>query len=82
VHNRVRKTSAQQPEWEVPVVAPSSGIVQLVACGCAASTDFDAKLRKDPRDRRELVFGGEMQIATSTYHAYNHGLVLTGRMTF
>ena len=40
------------------------------------------KLRKDPRDRLGLVFGGGMQIATSTYHAYNHGLVLTGRITF
>ncbi len=40
------------------------------------------KLRKDPRDRLGLVFGGGMQIATSTYHAYNHGLVLTGRLTF
>jgi len=40
------------------------------------------KLRKDPGDRLGLVFGGGMQIATSTYHAYNHGLVLTGRMTF
>ncbi|HUZ96376.1 MAG TPA: hypothetical protein VMU57_15845 [Edaphobacter sp.] len=40
------------------------------------------KLRKDPRDRLGLVFGGGMQIATSTYHAYDHGLVLTGRLTF
>lgn len=27
--NRVRKTSAQQPGWVVPVIAPSSGLVQL-----------------------------------------------------
>lgn len=40
------------------------------------------KLRRDPRDRLGLVFGGGMQIATSSYHAYNHGLVLTGRITF
>lgn len=40
------------------------------------------KLRREPRDRLGLVFGGGMQIATSAYHAYNHGLVLTGRMTF
>lgn len=40
------------------------------------------KLRKDPKDRLGLVFGGGMQIATSTYHAYDHGLVLTGRITF
>jgi len=40
------------------------------------------KLRRDPTDRLGLVFGGGMQIATSTFHAYNHGLVLTGRLTF
>ncbi|MEO8735230.1 MAG: hypothetical protein ABI380_01690 [Edaphobacter sp.] len=40
------------------------------------------KLRKDPTDRLALVFGGGMQIAASTYHAYNHGLVLTGRIAF
>lgn len=40
------------------------------------------KLRRDSSDRLGLVFGGGMQIATSAYHAYNHGLVLTGRMTF
>jgi hypothetical protein len=27
--NRVRKTSAQQPGWAVPVITPSSGLVQL-----------------------------------------------------
>jgi hypothetical protein len=27
--DRVRKTSAQQPGWAVPVVAPTSGLVQL-----------------------------------------------------
>ena len=40
------------------------------------------KLRKNPADRLALVFGGGMQIATSTFHAYNHGLVLTGRIAF
>lgn len=40
------------------------------------------KLRRNPADRLALVFGGGMQIATSTYHAYNHGLVLTGRIAF
>jgi hypothetical protein len=40
------------------------------------------KLRKEPTDRLGLVFGGGMQIATSSFHAYNHGLVLTGRLTF
>lgn len=40
------------------------------------------KLRRNPKDRLGIVFGGGMQIATSSYHAYNHGLVLTGRMTF
>jgi hypothetical protein len=40
------------------------------------------KLRSDPRDRLALLFGAGMQIATSSYHGYNHGLVLTTRMTF
>ena len=40
------------------------------------------KLRGDPKDRLGLIFGGGMQIATSKYHSYNHGLVLTGRITF
>jgi hypothetical protein len=40
------------------------------------------KLRRDPKDRLAVVFGGGMQIATSTYHAYNHGLVLTVRIVF
>lgn len=40
------------------------------------------KLRHDPRDRLGLIFGTGMQIATSHYHSYNHGLVLTGRLTF
>ena len=40
------------------------------------------KFRKDPKDRLALIFGGAMQIATSHYHAYNHGLVITSRITF
>jgi len=40
------------------------------------------KLRSDPKDRLALLFGGGMQIATSSYHSYNHGLILTGRITF
>jgi len=40
------------------------------------------KLRQNPKDRLGLVFGGGMQIATSRYHSYNHGLVLTGRLSF
>jgi hypothetical protein len=40
------------------------------------------KLSREPANRLGLMFGGAMQIATSSYHSYNHGLVLTGRMTF
>ncbi|MFZ0774164.1 MAG: transporter [Candidatus Sulfotelmatobacter sp.] len=40
------------------------------------------KLERDPRNRVALVVGGGMQIATSQFHAYNHGLVLTARMLF
>jgi hypothetical protein len=40
------------------------------------------KLRKDPKDRLAFFFGGGMQIATSHYHAYNHELVFTSRISF
>lgn len=40
------------------------------------------KLERDPRNRLAVVVGGGMQIATSQFHAYNHGLVLTARMLF
>jgi len=40
------------------------------------------KLERDPRNRLALIFGGGMQIATTKFHTYNHGLVLTARMLF
>jgi len=40
------------------------------------------KFRQDPKDRLGLVLGTGMQIATSSFHSYNHGLVLTGRIVF
>jgi len=40
------------------------------------------KLERDPRNRLALVVGGGMQIATTHFHSYNHGLVLTARMLF
>jgi hypothetical protein len=40
------------------------------------------KLERDPRNRLALIFGGGMQIATTQFHTYNHGLVLTTRMVF
>src|SRR6266851_2654776 len=40
------------------------------------------KFRRDPKTRLGLVLGTGMQIATSSYHSYNHGLVLTGRIVF
>lgn len=40
------------------------------------------KLQSDPRSRLALVFGGGMQIATTQFHTYNHGLVLSARMLF
>jgi hypothetical protein len=36
----------------------------------------------DPKSRPGLAFGGGMQIATSHFHAYNHGMVLTARWIF
>ncbi len=40
------------------------------------------KLRSEPKDRMGLTFGAGVQIATSSYHAYNHALILTSRFTF
>lgn len=36
----------------------------------------------DPKARAGLAFGAGMQIATSHFHSYNHGLVLTARWLF
>jgi hypothetical protein len=40
------------------------------------------KIARDERNRLALVVGGGMQIATSQFHTYNHGLMLTARMLF
>ena len=40
------------------------------------------KLNHDPKSRLALVAGTGMQIATSSFHAYNHNLVLTSRIIF
>lgn len=40
------------------------------------------KLEHHPGNRLALVIGGGMQIATTQFHTYNHGLVLTTRMLF
>jgi hypothetical protein len=40
------------------------------------------KLEQNPRNRLALMLGGGMQIATSQFHTYNHGLVITTRMQF
>jgi hypothetical protein len=36
----------------------------------------------DPKARAGLAFGAGMQIATSHFHSFNHGLVLTARWVF
>lgn len=40
------------------------------------------KLKSDPRSRLALIFGGGMQIATTHFHTYNHGLIITTRILF
>lgn len=40
------------------------------------------KLQSEPTGRLALMFGAGMQVATSSYHSYNHGLVMTGRLAF
>jgi hypothetical protein len=36
----------------------------------------------NPKSRPGLAFGGGMQIATSHFHTYNHGLILTARWIY
>jgi hypothetical protein len=40
------------------------------------------RFKRDWQSHSALVFGGGMQIATSHFHTYNHGLVLTVRTLF
>jgi len=40
------------------------------------------KLKSNPGNRLALIFGAGEQIATSHYHAYNHGLIFTARLAF
>jgi hypothetical protein len=40
------------------------------------------KFRKDPKDRLALICGAGFQIATSTFHSYNHSVILTSRFAF
>ncbi|MGO9405255.1 MAG: transporter [Terriglobales bacterium] len=59
---------------------PNDGRVQNFVTPGVMLSKFN--LERDPRNRLALVFGGGMQIATSQFHTYNHGLVLTARMLF
>jgi len=40
------------------------------------------QLTREKSNRLGVIFGAGMQIATSSFHAYNHALVVTGRITF
>jgi hypothetical protein len=59
---------------------PNDGRVQNFVTPGMMVSKF--KLERDPRNRLALLFGGGMQIATSQFHTYNHGLALTARMLF
>ncbi len=59
---------------------PNDGRVQNFVTPGVMLSKF--KLERDSRNRLALVVGGGMQIATSQFHTYNHGLVLTARMLF
>ncbi|MES2391242.1 MAG: hypothetical protein V4555_06360, partial [Acidobacteriota bacterium] len=39
-------------------------------------------MTRDKANRLGVIFGAGMQIATSGFHAYNHALVITSRVTF
>jgi hypothetical protein len=59
---------------------PNDGKVQsFVSPGLMISK---LKFNSESRNRLALVFGAGMQIAVSHYHAYNHALSLTTRITF
>ena len=59
---------------------PRNGLIQNFVTPGLVVSKF--KLEKDPQNRVAVMFGGGMQIATSGFHTYNHGLVLTARMLF
>ncbi len=59
---------------------PRNGLMQNFLTPGLVVSKF--KLEKDPQNRLAVMFGGGMQIATSGFHTYNHGLVLTARMLF
>lgn len=59
---------------------PRNGLMQNFVTPGLVVSKF--KLEKDPQNRLAAMFGGGMQIATSGFHTYNHGLVLTARMLF
>jgi Putative MetA-pathway of phenol degradation len=59
---------------------PNDGRVQNFVTPGLMLSKF--KLERDPHNRLALVAGGGMQIATTQFHIYNHGLVLTARMLF
>jgi len=59
---------------------PNDGRVQNFVTPGLMVSKF--KLENDPRNRLALIFGGGMQIATTQFHSYNHGLILTARMLF
>jgi Putative MetA-pathway of phenol degradation len=59
---------------------PRNGLMQNFLTPGLVVSKF--KLEKDPQNRLAVMFGGGMQIATSGFHTFNHGLVLTARMLF
>lgn len=40
------------------------------------------KFSRESNNRLAFIFGGGVQIATSEYHSYNHGIIATGRIAF
>jgi hypothetical protein len=94
--NRVRATSAKQPAWPVPVIGSPSTIVQLARTDFVrqyTSThtltwnyDNGKGVNFIPFARTEFDINLppyiQHNIATSSYHGYNHGLVLTGCIVF
>lgn len=59
---------------------PNDGKVQnYVTPGLRVSK---VSLAHDSKNRPSLALGVGVQVATSEYHSYNHGLILTNRIAF
>ena len=79
-----KATKLLWPEVEVNSVfyhlGPNNGKNQTFVTPGMMTSRIQLSQEKD--NRLAVIFGVGMQIATSSFHAYNHALVVTSRLTF